>query len=282
MKTMLKNALLVFLSLFITYGLSAQILKDNSKWTFEAKKINGDKYELIVHLKLPDQWHIYSLKPGGDGSLISPSFTFAKNSKVTLTGVLKEKGKLISKTFDGVDGIVHMYINKVDYVQTATISGNTTIKGTYAYQICNESTCLPPTYPANFSIVIKDAGGSTEADTESTAVVSAVNKTIDSTAVNSAIKNDGTVIDTSADKKNKRLASDTKPKPQQQSLILLFFISLGGGLLAVITPCVFSMIPITVSFFTKRSKTRKEGIRNAVYYSLSIIIIFTVFGLVIS
>ncbi len=71
-------------------------------------------------------------------------------------------------------------------------------------------------------------------------------------------------------------------QPEQQSLILLFLLCFAGGLLAVVTPCVFSMIPITVSFFTKRSKTRKEGIRNAIYYSLSIIIIFTVLGLVIS
>lgn len=67
-----------------------------------------------------------------------------------------------------------------------------------------------------------------------------------------------------------------------QSLWMLFLLGLGGGFLALLTPCIYSMIPVTVSFFTKRSKTQQEGIRNAIYYSLSIMIIFTLLGTVIS
>ncbi|RYZ61198.1 MAG: protein-disulfide reductase, partial [Chitinophagaceae bacterium] len=69
---------------------------------------------------------------------------------------------------------------------------------------------------------------------------------------------------------------------ESSSLGYIFFVSFLGGLLALITPCVFSMIPVTVGFFTKRSKTREQGIRNAIYYSLSIIIIFTVLGFLIT
>jgi thiol:disulfide interchange protein DsbD len=69
---------------------------------------------------------------------------------------------------------------------------------------------------------------------------------------------------------------------KKNSLLWLFLLSFGGGLLALLTPCIYSMIPVTVSFFTKRSKTPKEGIRNALYYSLSIILIFTIIGTVIS
>lgn len=66
------------------------------------------------------------------------------------------------------------------------------------------------------------------------------------------------------------------------SLLWIFLTAFGGGLLALLTPCVYSMIPVTVSFFTKRSKTRAEGIRNAVYYSASIVIIFTLLGFLIT
>jgi thiol:disulfide interchange protein DsbD len=69
---------------------------------------------------------------------------------------------------------------------------------------------------------------------------------------------------------------------KNRSLTWIFFAAFGGGLLALLTPCVYSMIPITVSFFTKRGKTRAEGIKNAVYYSLSIIIIFTLLGFLIT
>lgn len=69
---------------------------------------------------------------------------------------------------------------------------------------------------------------------------------------------------------------------KNRSLVWIFFAAFGGGLLALLTPCVYSMIPITVSFFTKRGKTRAEGIKNAVYYSLSIIIIFTLLGFLIT
>ncbi|HUC79291.1 MAG TPA: cytochrome c biogenesis protein CcdA [Flavisolibacter sp.] len=69
---------------------------------------------------------------------------------------------------------------------------------------------------------------------------------------------------------------------EARSLGYIFFVSFLGGLLALITPCVFSMIPVTVGFFTKRSKTRQEGIRNAITYSLSIIVIFTLLGFLIT
>ncbi|MDB5207387.1 MAG: hypothetical protein JWR72_2462 [Flavisolibacter sp.] len=69
---------------------------------------------------------------------------------------------------------------------------------------------------------------------------------------------------------------------ETKSLGYIFLVSFLGGLLALITPCVFSMIPVTVGFFTKRSKTREQGIRNALYYSISIILIFTVLGFLIT
>lgn len=88
------------------------------------------------------------------------------------------------------------------------------------------------------------------------------------------------VMPDKADQNAGSLASATKSK--KDSLLWLFLLSFGGGLLALLTPCIYSMIPVTVSFFTKRSKTPQEGVRNAIYYSVSIILIFTVIGTAIS
>lgn len=275
----IKAALFFFIGLFLAGSLHAQIVKDNSVWTFEAKKKSGSDYQLIAHLQLPEHWHIYAFKPGGDGSLFPPSIKFTANANVKLKGAVKEQGKLVSENMDGIDGTVNMYLHKVDYIQDATITGNTKISGTYNYQICDEKMCLPPT-KKSFTIEVKDAGEAQATTTEATTqaptdspVVAATTAPADTTKTVAAAPVASTKDDVPAKNDN---------KGAQQSLLMLFLISLGGGILAVFTPCIFSMIPITVSFFTKRSKTRAEGIRNAIYYSTSIIVIFTVLGVLIS
>ena len=137
--------LLSALILCTAFNSRAQMLKDESKWTFEAKKKTGNQYELIVHVKLPKPWHIYSFYPGFDGSLTPPSFTFDKSPKLTLNGKMAEKGKLISVVMIEGTPKVNMYSGTVDYVQQATITGAGTITGEYTYQICNDNMCLPPT-----------------------------------------------------------------------------------------------------------------------------------------
>jgi thiol:disulfide interchange protein DsbD len=258
-----------------------QMTKDESNWTFEAKKKSGNDYELQVHLKLPKDWHIWSMKPGGDGMQTAPEIKFEKNAALKLKSVVKEHGKLIDKIYDGVDGMTHSYHDRVDYTQEATITSNTIIKGTYYYQICNESLCLLPT-KKSFSIKVTDAGGTAVIDTAKSpdAKVAAVDSAKD--GVQTSATSVTAPIDTN---KNVPVVSKAELKaeqPQNKSLLWLFLEALAGGILAVLTPCVYSMIPITVSFFTKRSKTRAEGLRNAAYYSLSIVLIFTVLGILIS
>ena len=148
-----KVMLTVCFSFLAAAGYS-QMTMDKSVWTFEAKKKSGNQYELITHLKLEKGWHIYAMKPGGDGTLIAPSITYNANPAVKLTGTVKEKGKLISQNLEGIKGKVNMYSGTVDYVQTATITGPTTITGSYEYQICNDMMCLPPT-TKQFKVAVK-------------------------------------------------------------------------------------------------------------------------------
>lgn len=266
----LRNALFVVLSLFVSFGASAQMTADPTTWSFEAKKTGENKYDVIVHLKLAEHWHIWSFNPGGDGLQVAPEIKINKSDKVKLEGKVAEKGDKKSGEMDGVDGIVNYFEGKVDYVQKITVTGNTKITGSYKYQVCNDEMCLPPK-TKKFSVEIKDAvetGDTTKP------------VTVDSPATAVTAAAPASTTDTT--KKELTKVDDEGSKKEKMSLLTLFLLSFGGGLLAVLTPCVYSMIPITVSFFTKRSKTRKEGIRNAIYYALSIVIIFTVIGIAIS
>jgi len=277
----LKAVFIFLLGLLINPAAKAQLVSDPTTWTYEVKKLGtGNEYQLTFHLALKDGWHIWSMKPGGDGFQIAPSFTFSKTANYSLVGKTTEKGKKISETMDGVDGIVNYFKGKIDYIQTVKVTGNTIIAGTHEYQVCDDKMCLPPK-TKKFTFEIKDAAANATAkdSLKKKDSLEAVNNTVDTTqkAVAPAI---ATGNDTTSAKTEK--TPDPVKKQEQKSLLWLFLAALGGGIAAVLTPCVYSMIPITVSFFTKRSKTRKEGLRHAFTYSLSIILIFTLLGVLIS
>ena len=258
---------LLIACLFSVTTVTAEIINDPAIWKFEVMKVSEKQYDLIFHVVVKDAWHVYALDPGGDGSFLPPTFDFTKSTNYTLEGKVKEQGKMINETIKDI-GTVHYY-TEAKFIQRVKVNGNAIIKGKYSYMTCNEQTCLPPkTKP--FSFEIKDAGGvadATQKDTTTVAVAPVTDTNKVATAPAASTNNNDT---------------PTPAKKEDKSLLWLFLAALGGGLAAVLTPCVYSMIPITVSFFTKRSKSRAEGIRNAVYYSLSIILIFTLLGVLIS
>jgi thiol:disulfide interchange protein DsbD len=278
MNKIVSTALSFILVLLVSTGLQAQIIKDPSVWSFEAKKKSGNEYELIFHVDVKNGYHIYSLDPGGDGSFPPPSFDFNPGSNFKLKGKPTEKGKRIDETIEELGGTIH-YFKKVDFIQKATITANGKITGKYTYMTCNEQGCLPP-QTKKFTFEVTDADGAATATTTATDTTAATTSAIDTAKV-AAMTATATPTDTSS-KADTSADDKTEQKQEEKSLLAIFLACFIGGLLAVLTPCVYSMIPITVSFFTKRSKTRAEGIRNAIYYSLSIIMIFTVLGVLIS
>lgn len=271
--TRLLRFITVFILLANTTISHAQMLKDPTVWTVSAKKKSGHQYELIFHLEVSDKdWHVYAFNTSTplDESLLPPSFTPAKSTRYRVSGKPFERGKRIDEEVDGI-GTLHYY-QSADYVVPITVDTNGEVKGKFKYQTCNHETCLSPkTLP--FSVTINDPE-LPNAAVASTEVVDTASEKTEQAAAPVASATDTTV---------KAKDANTEGKPtEEKSMVWLFFAALLGGLLAVLTPCVYSMIPITVSFFTKRSKSRTEGIRNAIYYSLSIIIIFTLLGVIIS
>ncbi len=146
----------VFAAFLISMSILAFAQKSNPvSWTFNAKKLTGNKYELRMTAALAKTWHIYSQKTP-DGGPIPTFFSFSPNALVVNTGKPKEVGKLKrvkDKNF-GVD--VLYYSDKVDFVQTVTTKGNikTNISGKVEYNVCDDSKCLPPT-EVPFSIALK-------------------------------------------------------------------------------------------------------------------------------
>jgi len=231
----------------------AQILNP-VKWSFTTQQLAGDTFALHIKASIDPGWHVYA-QQAGDGP-IPTSFTFEDNPAVKLLGPVTEKGKQI-KEFDKVfNSELRYYRDSVDFIQRVEVRGNTTLTGSLEFMVCNDVNCLPPKdVPFRFSL----SGSSAQAAPEGA----------DSSA---AVRASGSEV-------HGALSTDNA---SGKSLGWIFWACFGGGFLALITPCVFSMIPITVSFFTKQSPTRARGIQNAVLYSLSIVVIYTFLGFLIT
>jgi len=150
---MLRYLSITVLGIFLSLGAMANMIDDPTTWTYEVKSKGNHEYELVFHLVIKKEWHIWSMNPGGDGFQIPPSFTFDKNANVQLVGKTVEKGNKTTTTMDGVDGKVSFFSGQVDYVQVVKVKGSMKVTGKHEYQVCSESVCLPPkTKPFVFDI----------------------------------------------------------------------------------------------------------------------------------
>jgi thiol:disulfide interchange protein DsbD len=141
---LLRLYLLLIVGFLASNSVHAQIIKDPTTWTYEVKKKAMNEYELVFHLSLKENWHVWSIKPGGDGFQIVPSFVLDKNTALKSQSKIREIGKPVTKKVEGVKGLVTSLANHVDYVMTVKVTGNTLLKGKQEYQVCNENVCLPP------------------------------------------------------------------------------------------------------------------------------------------
>jgi len=145
MKNLLRTALVMMALLLMVKPGRAQMVQDPTSWSYEVKKKSGNTYELIFHLKLQKDWHIWAMKPGGDGFQVAPSFKFDKVTGVQAKGAPVEKGKPVTTVMEGIDGKVTYFADGVDYVQTVVVTGKgVKITGKHEYQVCNDHLCLPP------------------------------------------------------------------------------------------------------------------------------------------
>jgi hypothetical protein len=150
----MKKNILVLL-LVMCYAAGYAQVQDPVKWSFTAKKINGATYEVHLTAGIESGWHTYS-QTTPDGGPVKTTINFARNPLLTMTGEVKEAGKL-EQHFEDLFGVeVKQFSNKVDFVQIVVVKGNakTSLAGTIEFMTCNDHECLPPS-KQKFSIALK-------------------------------------------------------------------------------------------------------------------------------
>lgn len=253
-------------------------IQEPVKFNSELKRISETEAEIVFNAVMEKGWHVYSTDLG-DGGPISATFNVDNISGAEVNGKLLPQGNEIEE-MDPIFGMkVRFFESKATFVQKIKITDEKySIKGYLEYGACNDENCLPPT-----SVDFEFSG------TADAASVSAGNdnKTVEDN-VPSAIALTPLKIGAS-DKTdywkpviNELNSFGEHAGEESMSWIYIFLTGLAGGLLALFTPCVWPIIPMTVSFFLKRTKDKKKGIRDAWTYGASIVVIYLTLGLAIT
>lgn len=270
----MKRLLLLFplLLVLLATAFGQENVKDVISWKSAVQKTGDSTFKVTVTATIKEGWHIYTATPGGDGSQIPTKVSFSKNPNVRLNGKIVVDGKVHTEEIKELDYSINYYKNKVSFTQQLVASANTTLKGTVDFQICDDQKCLNPS-TENFQVAIEGLAVTAAVDTAEVA-----DTAITAVAVAPAVKGGDTVAKTTV----ATTTGDGSDDLDKSSLWQLFIAGFIAGFIAFIMPCIYAMLPITVSFFTKRSKSRSQGIKNAVFYSLSIILIFTAIGALVT
>lgn len=288
----MKKLLFPLFLLLFAVAVQAQI-QDPVKFKSELKTLAADEAEVVFTAAIDKGWHVYSTDLG-DGGPISATFNVEKISGAEVAGKLKPVGKEIS-TFDKLFEMkVRYFENTAQFVQKLKLTGGAyQLEGYLEYGACNDENCLPPTQvPFQFSGEAEGAAKEAAAATVETKVEEQPAKqeaATDMVSVAVVGGADGLTEINVTDKVNfwkpviNELQSLGETTSQEDmSWIYIFITGFAGGLLALFTPCVWPIIPMTVSFFLKRSKDKKKGIRDAWTYGASIVVIYVTLGLAIT
>ena len=293
MKISLRNATLLLL-LFLSVVANGQMMNP-VHFKSELKTTKGtSEGEIIFSATIDAGWHVYSTDLGEDGP-ISASFNVVKMEGVETVGKLTPKGNVVKK-YDEMFGMELKFFEKTaTFVQKIRFTKPEYVIDCYLeYGACNDQSCMPPT-----EVTFKQTGKSpvtevkakaeietktiTETETEAeTETKTGTPESADSSlfTLHSSLNNDDALWTPVIDELKAMGGSDSIT---DHSLLYILLMGFVGGLLAVCMPCIWPIIPMTVSFFLKRSKDdKKKGIRDAFTYGLSIIVIYLGLGLLVT
>jgi len=260
---------IVFILLaFLAFATGNSQVKHPVKWTSKLEKVSDTEFNLVMNATIEEGWHMYSQFTPADGPL-GITLTF-KNQKGNFELIGKAKETPYKKEFNKDFGVDEYYFeNKATLIQKVKIINpkNSKIVVNVDFQAC-QNVCVNDNVDLSF-------------------VLPVVAKISENPAVNSidTTQKSVTKVDSSASEVKKATTSPSASKPKKEEkkgLWKIFFLAFLGGFAALLTPCVFPMIPMTVSFFTKQSKTPAQGKRNAIIYGISIIAIYVVLGLAVT
>lgn len=288
----IKNMLLISLLAMVAITASAQ-MQDPVHFSVQQKQVSPTEVQVIFTGKIDAGWHVYSTGLPADGP-ISATLTTEASEGAKADGKLKAQGKEISNYDKLFDMNLRYFENNVTFVQKYKVTGKTYhIKGFLEYGACNDQNCMPPTqvefdYKGEGPKDAPEAQEEKKSDDENAAgeeESEKVGENADSLAAAAAvIPLDSTEVDGLWKPVIKELqAFNGGSATQNRSLLYIFLMGILGGLVALFTPCVWPIIPMTVSFFLKRAKDdKKKGIKDAITYGISIVVIYLALGLAIT
>ena len=288
-----KKIIVTLLSLLGVLGMNAQMV-DPVHFTSELKTENGVEAEIIFHATIDNGWHVYSTEIGNGGPT-EATFNVVKMDGAELVGKLTPKGKVIKKMDKLFDMELKYFENEVTFVQKLRFTKpDYDIDCYLEYGACSDASCLPPSevelkqkgkspVAANVSKESKD-----QTDTKQSTAPELSKDSVQMVPEEKPIVPDSVVekesaVDLWAPVIEELHTLGSGEDLAKQSLLWLLLMGFVAGLLAVCMPCIWPIIPMTVSFFLKRSKDdKKKGIRDAFTYGLSIIVIYLGLGLLVT
>ena len=258
MKKILVALFLVVIGVFYA---NAQIY-DPIKWETTVEDISENEATVVITALLKPGWHLYS-QFIEDGGPIPTRFTFKEGTGYLLSGTVKESPEAITAFDPNFDMQIAWHKSKVRFSQKIKLTEpNVEIAGTVEFMVCNDANCLPPDeIPFEVSFASDDKVGRTDMEGNGEKYKE------EETFGGESGSTDGPIAATQSG---------------NETLWGIFIAGLMGGFAAFLMPCIYPMVPLTVSFFTKQSKSRPKGIVNAIIYGISIIVIYVVLGIVIT
>lgn len=269
---MSKKILYSFIVFLTFLNVNSQILNP-VKWTSKVEKISENEFNLVMEGKIDEHWHVYSqFTP--DGGPLPAEFNF-KDAKGNYELVGKTKESPYKKQYNDVFEVDEYYFEgKVVFTQKIKRVNPklTTVKVSIEYQVCKE-VCINQDNQFTFQLPKSlDATANSLEQVASDVKPIEEENTITNIDTTEVVKEEPKAV-TATDK-----ASSPMKNTEKKGLWAIFFFAFLGGFAALMTPCVFPMIPMTVSFFTKQSKNPAQGKRNAIFYGISIIAIYVLLG----
>ena len=263
MKTQIRKTVLCLAALLACCNVAFAQMLEPVKWTQELKMVSENEAELVFNATIEEGWHLYTTDVPADGPMPA-ALRVDVMEGVELDGELQSVGEVHTEYDAMFEMDVNYFSNAGSFVQRLKIADpeNYRFEGLLEGQSCTEGACMPVESPFSYS-----KGAAAVADEE---------KPVEDAAVANPLWTP--VIDQLNEASN-QAAEDAGAS---KSLLAIFIAGFVGGLVALFTPCVWPIIPMTVSFFLKRSKDRSQGIRDAITYGIFIIVIYVTLGLLVT
>ncbi len=275
---MIKKFIFLLTVIFISLTSFSQILEP-VKWHFEVKNVSKNSADVVFKASIDEGWHLYGMNISKDGP-ISTSIVFKSIENAKKSGEIRAVSKLLEAYDSNFDMKLSWYINEAVFIQKITFAdfSKVALKCQVEFMSCNDESCTPPT-KEDFVFGSKSSNEPVAENNQivkTDSVPAVVTTAVIDTTVSSIADYWTPVIN------ELKSFGDVKNDKGSMALLLIFLAGLAGGFLALFTPCVWPIIPMTVSFFLKRSENKAKGRRDAALYGLAIIFIYVTLGILIT